>query len=181
MKKRLGCNRFIQDKRLSDLALIYTDGYDVKYLDTNGMFYDFFIDTVLYKSLINEGDKSVGDYPIFSRQWKGKYEIYNDTLHFKAINYRPIANTWRGIEDWFKIISRDTIELVAFRWLIHDNQNLPNNYYPKIIKVEPPRSYIARALPIEVKEKQKWLMKKKWFWCDKEQYKLWKKEMKKKE
>jgi len=179
IKTRIGCNKCDDNYKLSNSPLVFSDENDIIYLDTNCMFYSFFIDTMLYEK--QNTKKTIISYnsPYFYRGWQGRYKVFNDTLHIQSVYNPGIANTWMAIENWYKIVNNNTVKLIAYRWISYDRENIGRNFSHELIQLESPRTYNIIELPVKVQESQNWLLKKRWFWCDKKEYKAWKKEMRK--
>lgn len=112
-----------------------------------------------------------------SMQW-GIYNIVNDTIKLKAIN-RPslLASTWMAFEEWYKITDTNTIQLIAHRRLNIDVSNEGRGYIPPFEIIDstivlPSRIILENNIP---NAKYCWLLQKEWFWCDKDEFKKFRK------
>ena len=109
---------------------------------------------------------------MYTSAW-GTYEIYGDTIKTLMI-YRGslmAGESW-VLKKWYKIIDKSTIQAIYATRISQDcttsysnwldmTQFSPSKYYP-----------ISDSL---FRPYDNWLINKKWFWKNKEEYKKWKK------
>jgi len=107
----------------------------------------------------------------------GFYTLFNDTIHVKLVN-RPtsLTRTWMAFEAWYKIIDKNTLQIIAHREITTSPEQRKNNSAE--IKsldnaVVSPASFTPIAeIPFETIA---WLVEKKWFWHNAEDYENWNK------
>lgn len=108
----------------------------------------------------------------------GVYRIYRDTIKLQVIN-RPslMSPTWMAFEEWYKIIDKNTLQLVVHRRLDIDIENQGKDFQHPLEIVDTTKVLPAKFESLEVipYSEYNWLLKKKWFWCDKQAYKAWRK------
>jgi hypothetical protein len=113
----------------------------------------------------------------YSYSYWGLYNIYNDTI--KAIVFPPPGTQGIGISyQWFKIIDQITIkeiysksrEPITSEDIIKFQEYLPS----WLISRSKGNFVYYDSLP---NPDFSWIKKRKWFWCEKEQYKDWKRKM----
>ena len=106
----------------------------------------------------------------------GKYIIEGDTIKAQITNHpSPLSATWMPFEVWFKVVSRDHIQLIASRYLYYDKVHQDKSRM-NLVELEEEEYLSAKFKSLDVELPSKtWLKKKKWFWCEEEQYKEWKK------
>ena len=106
----------------------------------------------------------------------GKYIVVGDTIKAQLTNHpSPLSATWMPFEVWFKVVARDHIQLIASRYLgydkVHQDESRMN-----LIRLKEEEYLSAKFKPLDLELPSKtWLKNKKWFWCDEEEYKIWKK------
>ena len=106
----------------------------------------------------------------------GRYTMHNDTIKAQYIE-PPGGMSWSKTEIWFKIIDRNTIQQLdvdTYVNISHEDskQNQPSGGRRTISLG---KFIIQEKLPNSDKS---WLKKREWFWCDKNQYRAWKKGLK---
>ena len=162
--------------------------YDVSKPDTMG-----FMNFILYKNgmcvfgfhnyedslsvLFKELQKNKNDYfykggPVY---W-GCYQIYRDTIKLQVTNHPSFMAPWMVYEEWYKIIDRNTLQPIAYKRLDIDFDD-KNKTIQQMIILNPQKHLPATFFPVKEKPESKysWILKRKWFWCDKKQFKEWKK------
>ncbi len=172
-------------KELNDL--IHLDGYySEMQQDDFYMNYLFFSDGLaiqnLYGSdrssspdklpdfLINMAKDTTNEMKLLGR-W-GTYILSNDTIKAQFIHTAISLNDgWSGWEKHFKVINKETLQLIYLKPLHHltasDKKNYTKEYYREILKNHPPAIFIkAEAIP----NPNCWMKKKKWFWEDETAY-----------
>lgn len=104
----------------------------------------------------------------------GCYEIVKDTIYAKYVA-SPGGMSWGGTELKFEIINDSTIKRInldhygnEIRMETIKNHELKQFYYHNKCKFIP--------LKLSYGSDDSWLKRKPWFWCNKEQYRAWKKE-----
>jgi hypothetical protein len=110
----------------------------------------------------------------------GMYHIINDTVIAQCTR-RPIlfsnGDSWDGYEYRYKIIDRNTIQCISEEIICRKRDKKYNNMY-----LGERTFYPAKFIPTEVVPTSNgWIKKKKWFWCNKEDWKAYKEKMKKNE
>ncbi len=109
-------------------------------------------------------------------QFWGRFIVSNDTIkaHF-------IVGTLSGPPNkayaWFTIKKTTAVKKICFKW---GEPITPLD----VINYKDRAKHISEATFVHYDNlpdpNLSWIKKKKWFWCDKKQYKIWKKEMKRK-
>jgi len=111
----------------------------------------------------------------------GYYILCGDTIKTQYINHPSIgAPTWILFEEWFIVIDRNTLKsifrqkLFGDKHTIYDFRNSEGETYSSFEQTYSllPARFISVAV---IPNSNGWLKNKRWFWCDKEKYKLWKK------
>lgn len=110
----------------------------------------------------------------YSPLW-GRYVLQGDTIkaHFMVGPESAPNRPWGYI--WFKIIDKNTIRKICFKWADPITQKDVITYLEN-----PPEWRIfqtdAKFIPYDSlpDPNLSWIKKKKWFWCDEQQYKAWK-------
>lgn len=125
---------------------------------------------------INKKNKSVFFYSGLSFYW-GLYNLLNDTIKIKVIQRNSfIAAKNNAFEQWYKIIDKNTLQPILFKALTKSDYikdwnatvYLDSKYYP------PSKFYPIKDSNL-INPNYCWLLNKKWFWQNKEDYKAWKK------
>jgi len=119
-------------------------------------------------------------HPFFQWYSWGNYSINTDTIKAQYINHPGIfANTWMGYEAWFKVIDRNTIKLIASRKLYYDRLHQDKSEMD-LVFLNDEDCLIANFIPLDtIPPPNTWLKKRKWFWCDKKDMKVYKRNLKK--
>jgi len=153
-------------------------GYQaIEYQDTgyiNIVFFNdgFFLYNFDIRYFNETKNKRNGFYNKGGAEW-GLYIIDNDTI--KAQTIETPGMSWLKTEWWFKIIDKNTIEY------LYSKTNAPitiEDIFNKqkkedLTQIVFPYQFVSnRDLPDSDKS---WIKKKKWFWCNKERYRDWKK------
>lgn len=118
-------------------------------------------------------------YGFYNRgtQW-GSYVISNDTIKALILE-SPGGMSWEVDEYGFKILNKDTLMRLyhihrghdASKRVIHDYTKETDSY----ISLTHFTPYDSLPNP-----NLSWIKRRKWFWCDREEYKAWKKSLKSK-
>ncbi len=105
----------------------------------------------------------------YGNNW-GIYIITDDTVKVQVVNSQSWPNPyWYLFEHWFLINADGSLSPIYSKNLI-DNKILNEN------PIKPIYKFIKTKIQLP---SDTWLKKEEWFWCDKEEYKAWKKENKK--
>ncbi len=172
------------DKKLTNLEQqIRTDGYyslSYSYQDnsTNEKYYYnkriIFTDNGLYaqRDSLDFQNSDSEDKLVWAARGTevGLYNLNDNTIDVKLI--RVGSSTSSCISMIFEIIDMNTIKLISGG----DCSNFPSNIDSSIFKYST-AEFVPSDLGIDPKEGF-WLLKKKWFWCDKSEFKKWKKDKK---
>lgn len=107
----------------------------------------------------------------------GKYIIEDGIIKAQLTNRpSPLSATWMPFEVWFKIDNKNTIQLIASRYL-HYTKSYQNKSHMDLVMLTENDYLSAKFTPLEVElPSNAWLKNRKWFWCNKEEYKKWKTE-----
>lgn len=181
LKNRLGC---FSENQISTIPLklngyyVYSDEYiSILRFFNNGFCVEISnIDINSLDSLFNTNDvKEI----FYNTRNQGIYEIINDTIHVKFIWNPGISSTWISHEKWLFLKNNNELDYISFRRLDYDRTNLPDDYYWPIMYNQPSKVYTFEKSSVEIPIHTLWLINKKWFWCNKEEYKKWVKKFKK--
>ena len=99
----------------------------------------------------------------------GSYVIDRDMIKVQMLhNHHSINDEWDGREEWYKIIDKNTLLFVE-RFLLTTNkrqkEQFSRNYkYPQ-------EQVIFVPLPVKLPLEYHWILKKKWFWCNNQDWK----------
>jgi len=152
-------------------AISFNSGYPSKIvhdtIESNTIFYNNGIILYsFYKDIYQtEKDKKFGFYNRGMALW-GSYIIHNDTIK-AAFSENPGGMSWTIGYVWFEIIDSTTIRKIYFKWRnpITKEDILKISSEPK----KPPAVFINYdLLPNPDKS---WLKQRKWFWCNKADWK----------
>lgn len=104
---------------------------------------------------------------------RGTYEIIRDTIKTLIIFRSSLmaGESW-VFEKWYKIIDKNTIQAVYVRSFSQDCTTSNSNWLDTTNFF--PSKYYPTSDPFS-RPDDNWLINKKWFWKDKEEYKEWKK------
>ena len=124
----------------------------------------------IYKRTL-QGKKS----QFYNYEFWGKYIIEDGIIKAQLTNRpSPLSATWMPFEIWFKIDDNTTIQLMASRYL-HYTKSYQNKSNMDLVILKEDDYLPANFTPLEIElPSNTWLKNKKWFWCDKKQYKTWK-------
>ena len=102
----------------------------------------------------------------------GSYVIDGDMIKVQMLhNHHSINDEWDGIEEWYKIIDKNTLLLVdMFLLTTNKNQREQSRRQYKYYNHFPKQVTIA-SLPAKLPSEYHWILKKKWFWCNKQDWK----------
>ena len=118
------------------------------------------------------------NHPFYIWGFWGKYTIDGDTIKAQYINHPGMTNTWMGYESWFKVIDRNTIKLIASRKLFYDKFHKDKSEMD-LVFLNDKDCLNANFIPLSaVPPSDTWLKKRKWFWCDKNDMKIYKRKLK---
>jgi hypothetical protein len=103
----------------------------------------------------------------------GRYAVHNDTIKAQYIE-PPRGMSWSKTEISFQIIDRNTIQQLNVQTPVAISQKDSKQNQPSGGRrtISLGKFIIQKNLPNSDKS---WLKKREWFWCDKDQYKAWKK------
>jgi hypothetical protein len=162
-------------------------------IDTSWTNIMFFKDGICVANFPNFGDKN--DLSLYFKElgnslviktsfykiaYWGKYIISNDTIIVQCVQ-RPFSSdgapSWYAYEYWYKIIDKNTIQRIYEKPICNKSEF---NYKNSILKN---MTYLpAKFIPIDVlPTSDNWVKKKKWFWCNKEDWKAYMEKIKQKE
>ncbi|WP_138485195.1 hypothetical protein [Dyadobacter bucti] len=106
----------------------------------------------------------------------GSYFVTNDTV--KALAFATPPNvTWGKKEIWFKILNQKTLQRIGLVW----EKEMSNSDLEKY-QSEDSNGHLINGHFIKYDSlpdpNRSWLKKRKWFWCDEKEYKIWKRSFK---
>lgn len=106
----------------------------------------------------------------------GKYVVKNDTIMAKFIE-APGGMSWSSGEISFKIVDPNIIQWLYMTFQGNITDTLTRQYQSTKDKKN---ISLGKFVPNDnlPNPNKSWLMKREWFWCDKNQYKAWKKGLK---
>jgi len=141
-------------------------GIDLKNRNIRHKDIQYYFDKLLETKEIVDQSIRIGAY------YNGTYRIFGDTIKMQFINYSPtLANTWVAFETWYKIIDKNTIKRIAYKKFYSDNENQEKAKMSlKILDSTENESLTFISIKTRTKP-DNWLMKKKWFWCNKYEWK----------
>jgi len=99
----------------------------------------------------------------------GCYKLIGDTIKAQFLN-PPGSMTWDRAEIWFLIINDNTLKRI-YRG---DGKNVDINNFQSKFKNNTCILFPIENYPLDIKKT--WLIKKKWFWCNKDDLKSYRKE-----
>jgi len=95
----------------------------------------------------------------------GHYEIQNDSIIAQIINHPSAQQSWRPFLLYFKIHSKEKIRLLGAKIL--------DPKYERLIISE--NAYIGNFIPTDtVPPPIPWVKKRKWYWCDENEWEQYK-------
>lgn len=181
LASKLNINGYYSQKELSKAKEELTDSYikieDTIYYIRNYLFYNDGIMLYDYVKRQFQRKKPFG-YKTGMARW-GNYTIIGDTI--KAFIYASPGTQGLGtVSVWFKIIDSTTVKKILFKRYEYE-QITQQDIIAYQKRIEEEKISEAKFIPYDdlPDPNLSWIKKKKWFWCDKEQYKIWKREMKK--
>lgn len=183
-------------------------GYNAIYVHKIDTFYTcfMFFPKGLYLGLFSSGEKDLTSFfnevnkcvekkgtncGFYKYYFWGKYQIEADTIITQSINransLNEFYNPW---ERKFQIINKNSLKLIASKPLhktapislsTQIRQQEEEMRFEKIFGRKRIDSDTAFFVPLEEIPLSDycWLKERRWFWCDKEQYKAWKRENRK--
>lgn len=148
-------------KYLEHFCLFYKDGTAIFYYD-----HEYFLDAKdRYFGFYNRGT-----------QW-GSYEIKEDTVRMLVIE-SPGSTSWLPTEYILKIEDQNSIRLLYTKNPYTPEKGVIANYLTDEVYGSMPGRFIPESnLP---DPDMSWLKRRKWYWCNEEEYKTWKKSLKSK-
>jgi hypothetical protein len=125
-----------------------------------------FIDRLQYSL---QGDSIMGYY------LSGTYKIYKDTIITQAINYPSLMAPWDAWETWYKIINKNEIVVIKSFPIHPMTESDWNNFYVDESRRERSNGIFTpmNHLPLF----DCWIKQEKWFWCNEEDWKEYKKQI----
>lgn len=103
----------------------------------------------------------------------GRYVICHDTIMAQFIE-PPRGMSWSKGEIWFKIINKNTLRRIGFKWY-----TVITEADIETFRASKSQEYntLGHLSPHDTTPdpNTSWLKKRKWFWCDKNQFEIWKK------
>ncbi len=122
-----------------------------------------------YEYLLNKYD----EFSHFDGMWGdyGRYILVEDTIKLQYI-MSPGGMSRGMAEIWFKIIDENTIRKIYqgrgdYAW---------KGEHPYTYTYLKRGTFVFAPLDTKIEPEKTWLMKRRWFWSDKEEYKKWKRE-----
>ncbi|HPQ08364.1 MAG TPA: hypothetical protein PK995_03985 [Bacteroidia bacterium] len=98
----------------------------------------------------------------------GIYRIVGDTIKLQYINHPAVFASWYSIEVWYKKIDDNTLKVVfAKNYFATNDTHRNTRFKEEFIKVE----FIETDITLK---SNPWLKKKKWIWCNSNEFKDWK-------
>jgi hypothetical protein len=102
----------------------------------------------------------------------GLYTVHEDTIKAQFVE-PPSGSSWLKGEIWFKIIDKNTIQLLLFKYC--DSITFKDILKLKSRKTDNNQLYKFAELNNKPDPNKCWLKREKWIWCNLEKYKEWKK------
>jgi hypothetical protein len=128
-------------------------------------------DVTSFLNDLSENSETLGAKHFYGNYWGG-YIICGDTIKVQSM-YQAMSflDGWHLREDWYKVIDKNTI-------LCINSFNLPTTEISQPVRR---KRYSITFVPIPAKPKldESWILKEKWFWCNEEDWKKHKEQMKK--
>ncbi|MEI7977234.1 MAG: hypothetical protein WCI53_00165 [Bacteroidota bacterium] len=102
----------------------------------------------------------------------GKYFIDNDIIK-TIVMYEPWSMTSYFRETWFKLINKDSIVFLSLK---SDGNMTTEDVNQYQLRTNKRNIIFNKFVPNDsIPDANKsWIKQKKWFWCNKKEYKLWK-------
>lgn len=100
-------------------------------------------------------------------QW-GRYVLAGDTIKAQFIE-SPGGMSWSKGEIWFKIMNRENMKWLAFRYGDPIDVSKISQYQNR--NMSPGKFVSSDSMPDPDKS---WIKSRSWFWCSKEKYQNWK-------
>ncbi len=112
-------------------------------------------------------------FGFYNKGYWGKYIVEGDTIKTQFIE-PPGGMSWESGQIWFKILGREKLErlYLKYREPIKQEEVIQFQRDSKPKKISPGDFVPYTDLPDPDKS---WLKKRKWFWCNSNEYKIWKK------
>jgi len=152
----------IPQEKVKEVTHTYDTIYNAFIFYPNGFFEITTMDIIMQKEYLK------GKKPSYFKYGEhGFYKVVGDTIKARYVE-PPGGMTWYAGETWFKIINENTIEVI-----VGEARSL--NY------MDATRNYICnfKELSFIPPYNKSWLIRKKWFWENEEDFKQWKKKNKK--
>lgn len=132
-----------------------------------------------YFDRFEETEDKANQNIIIGANYKGSYQILGDTIKVQYVNHSsPLTNTWRAFEQWYKIIDKNTIKQIAYRKLYYDRENQDKSEMRLRMLDSQDRDTLTFN-PVKIRPNpDNWLMNKSWFWCNKEEWKKYRQNLK---
>ena len=105
----------------------------------------------------------------------GSYILSGDTIKTQIIEHLGFWDSWMASENWYLIINRNKIQRIYAKSLRGKDGGFVKPQKKGVIYK--PMEFIAAKKRDEI---DNWLLNKKWFWCNEEDYKEYMKEKNKK-
>lgn len=150
---------------------------DFLFLPNGQCFYGSYYNATELDFKHNEKPKGNCEYILWSAPQKGVYSIQGDTIHVKVVNHPSLlSRSWYAFEAWYKIMDRNTLQLVAHRGIDINIDREGKNFKPPVEYIDD--STVAPATFYSVNNMQScaeiWLQNEKWFWKNMNDYEKWK-------
>jgi hypothetical protein len=102
----------------------------------------------------------------------GSYVISGDTIKVQMIhNYHSMNDDWKGLEEWYKIIDRNTLHFLD--WFLITTDKKEKEFFKKYYSFPAGGGARVPFVPIPAKPPLDyyWILKEKWFWCNEQDWK----------
>lgn len=132
--------------------------------------------TAFYSDGLFGGNIWMDDGDIGAGEW-GIYEISNDTLIIECMTRGSMNATTYGFRDTLIVKSQDTLILLSRTPICPELSNHENYFY--YYKGERGDELYFMSFDSLPNPEKAWIKRKKWFWCDEDEWKQYRKELKK--
>lgn len=136
------------------------------------------LDSLVFRKTINASrSKSKPGYiSIATHSYWGPYEVFHDTVNIKVISPAGINEPVVGaFEQRYVIINESTLRPIYFRGLSKD---CCPYFADCIFRLDSSKTHKTKFFlvdEIKVDPDKSWIIKKKWFWKNKDAFRRWKK------
>ncbi|MCF6171371.1 MAG: hypothetical protein L3J66_10375 [Bacteroidales bacterium] len=152
--------------------LFYEDGTFVNGFHNYGENINDYLEEVFFDS--EKGKKN----PFYKWYNWGIYNIYGDTIKVQYLNNPGLTNTWTAREEWYLIKKRNTIELIASKRLDIATASKATKYSNIAFRGASDGLKASFISLKRIPPPNAWTKRKKWFWCDKNDWIVYKQNLK---